>query len=89
MPRYSKELEEFNKTYLSKDSSDELHQYKTYLYQLLELKTIEEINTYYFTTKDQNFKFLNFDTEIKLIKDPEILKAYIIIYFTKQLNIHF
>ena len=86
MKRYTQELDNFYKLYNTKPVSDELTYLLSYLNQLLNLNTTEEISGYYEATKEHNYTLASFEKEIGMFDDVDSLKARLIECFTNLLR---
>ena len=87
MKKYTQELDNFYKLYNTKPVSDELTYLLTYLNQLLNLNTIEEISGYYEATKEHNYTLASFEKEIDMLDDDvDSLKARLIECFANLLR---
>ena len=85
MDRLKKELELYHKTFSKLQKDDEMVQLNNYLYQLLQLKTIDELIGYYSVTKHFNISLKKFEKEMYLISNIDMLKSRLITYFTEEL----
>jgi len=87
MDKFKTELVLFQKSFsqIAKDD-DEMLQLNQYLFQLLQLTTINELIGYYTVTKRYNIILAEFEEEMYKIDEIDRLKSKLIISFAKELD---
>jgi len=86
MNNYKKELELYKITLSEIQNNDEITQLNNYLYQLLQLKTTDELIGYYSVTKHFNIILEKFEKEMYFIANIDLLKSRLINYFREELD---